>query len=337
MSPRIALISILWLAALGCSSAEPRAPAAPPLYVPLEVPLAPVLPAEDYRVGPQDVLAIRVLDLESPGQVSTYEPEVSVQGDVALPFIGALLVAGKTAEEIRRELVARLGEKFLVDPQVTVAVKEYRSRRVSVTGAVARPGVFFMNRNRVSVVEALTLAGGLAKEAGARAVVVRPPGAGARATPGAGAREPDRIEVDLIALLLRGDPRADVLIEPGWVLQVPPAEEFFVSGYVNHPGAFPYQRPTSVLRAVALAGGLNLRKASPSAVEVRRPGRGGEVEVIEVDLDAIAAGEAPDIPIYAGDSVIVGRTWTWAFYTEVIDTALGTISAGLAGFFVGRF
>ncbi|MFC1707128.1 SLBB domain-containing protein, partial [Planctomycetota bacterium] len=143
-------------------------------------------------------------------------------------------------------------------------------------------------------------------------------------------RGPQRIEIDLVRLLLDGDSRADRFVEPSWTVQVPRADEFVVAGYVQKPGAFLYRRPTTVLQALAMAGGLHERLASPSEVTIKRPARQGRgIEIHEVDVEDIVNGEAQDVPIFAGDSVEVGRTWAWAIYTEIVDRLTGFANVGL--------
>jgi polysaccharide export outer membrane protein len=304
--------------AAGCSSAAPRAAHTAPALAPLALPAARPEPAADYRVGTGDILAVRILDLEKPDEAAALEPEVGAEGEIALPYAGAVRAAGRTTAEIRAEIVGALG-RYLVDPQVAVGVKEYRSRRVVVLGAVQKPGVILLTRNRVGLVEALSLAGGLAKEAGTRAFVVAPGAA-------------TRLEFDLLPLVAQGSLAADVPIEPGSTIDVPEAQQFTVLGFVNKPGAFPYQRPTTVLEAIAGAGGLEERKASPSEVKITRAGKAG-IERIEVDLDAIATGEAPNVAILPGDSIEAGRTIPRAIYCEFVEVFLNHIGGtfGLGG------
>ncbi|MFC1707921.1 polysaccharide biosynthesis/export family protein, partial [Planctomycetota bacterium] len=108
-------------------------------------------------------------------EVSSLELEVGTGGYLAMPFAGFVKAAGATAEEIRGRIVEALGEKYLVDPQVMVSVKQYRSKQIVVTGEVARPGTFYLRKNHVGVVEALSMAGGLSPEAGTKAFVIGGP------------------------------------------------------------------------------------------------------------------------------------------------------------------
>jgi protein involved in polysaccharide export with SLBB domain len=112
-------------------------------------------------------------------------------------------------------------------------------------------------------------------------------------------------------------------------VQVPQADEFFVQGYVNKAGAYPYRRPTTVLQAIAVAGGFDERKCSKSCVKIKRPTLQG-VEILDVDGGAIANGEQPDVPIFPGDSIDVGRTVGWAIYSEFTDGIKGIMGIGFS-------
>jgi len=184
--------------------------------------------------------------------------------------------------------------------------------------------VIFLNRNSVSLVEALARGGGLSKEAGTKAVILRP----AKGQDVAPATSATSEIVDLVPLLLKGDGGGGgPIIEPGCTVQVPPAEEFFVTGFVNKGGAFPYKRPTTVHQAIEAAGGMDEHKASPSCVTIQRR-TGAETSIIEVNLTDVADGSAPDVPVFPGDSIRVGRTVGWAIFTEFTDTIRGVFTTG---------
>jgi polysaccharide export outer membrane protein len=120
-----------------------------------------------YKIGPQDVLDISVFQApEISGTV-----EVAEDGTVDLPLIGEVPVAGKTSSELQRDLNAKLGAKYLQNPQVTVRVKEYNSNRVTVSGAVKSPGVFPYKGE--SLLQFVVKAGGLAPDANSMVLVLR--------------------------------------------------------------------------------------------------------------------------------------------------------------------
>ena len=91
-----------------------------------------------YKVGPLDVLDISVFKVPELSR----SVQVAGSGSINLPLVGEVPAAGRTAQEIERDLTQKLGAKYLQSPQVTVYVKEYNSQRVTIEGAVKKPGVY---------------------------------------------------------------------------------------------------------------------------------------------------------------------------------------------------
>jgi polysaccharide export outer membrane protein len=107
-----------------------------------------------YRVGPLDVLDISVFNVPDLSK----SVQVSGSGTINLPLIGEMAAAGKSTEELERELTQKLGEKYLQNPQVTVLVKEYNSQKVTVEGSVNKPGVYPITTD-TSLLQLVALAG----------------------------------------------------------------------------------------------------------------------------------------------------------------------------------
>jgi polysaccharide export outer membrane protein len=110
---------------------------------------------KDYRVGPNDLLDIEVLDLDN----SKRTVRVNAAGAITLPLIGAVLVAGLTAQQIEAQLATKYSEKYLQNPQVSVFIKEFTTERITVDGAVAKPGIYPLT-GQITLLRALALAGG---------------------------------------------------------------------------------------------------------------------------------------------------------------------------------
>ena len=120
-----------------------------------------------YKIGPQDVLDISVYqvpDLQRTVQVAD-------SGTVNLPLVGDVQAVGLTAQQVEQDLAKRLGAKYLQSPQVTVSVKEFNSQRVTVDGAVAKPGVYPI-RGRSTLLQMVSTAGGLTEASDDSNVVV---------------------------------------------------------------------------------------------------------------------------------------------------------------------
>ncbi len=127
--------------------------------------------SEGYKVGAQDVLEVSVFKVPELSKTV----QVADAGSINLPLVGEVPAAGRTARDIERDLTKRLGDKYLQSPQVTVFVKEYNSRRVTVEGAVKKPGVI-PYRGSTSLIQVVAMAEGLSEFADSEVVVFRQAG-----------------------------------------------------------------------------------------------------------------------------------------------------------------
>ena len=157
----------------GCSSANISASTVrdanrlPPKMPEGSLPATPVVGSTDYRLGPQDLVAVEVFQLDDLNR----EVRISASGDVSLPLIGRVPAANRTAAELETDIASRLKAGYLQNPQVTVFVKEYLSQRVTVEGAVAAPGIYPLNQ-RMTLLQMIATARGLAETANPAACVV---------------------------------------------------------------------------------------------------------------------------------------------------------------------
>jgi polysaccharide export outer membrane protein len=103
---------------------------------------------------------------------------VSDSGNVQLPLLGETAVAGKTAEELQEDLTSRLGAEYLQNPQVRVTVKEFKSRNVTVTGAIGSPGIYPL-KGETTLLQIVAMAGGF-KDASDSTVLVMRKGRGGK-------------------------------------------------------------------------------------------------------------------------------------------------------------
>ncbi|MBI1649594.1 sugar transporter [Hyphomicrobium sulfonivorans] len=155
-----------------------------------------------YKVGPQDVLEISVFKVPELSR----SVQVADAGSINLPLVGEVDAAGKTARDLEQELTRKLGDKYLQSPQVTVFVKEYNSRRVTIEGAVKKPGVYPI-RDRASLLQFISIAEGLTELADTEIVVFRQ---------GGGQKSVARFDLDDI----RGGKTADPDIRDGDLIVV---------------------------------------------------------------------------------------------------------------------
>lgn len=112
--------------------------------------------AAEYRIGVGDQLDVTVFQVED---LSFEELVVDTSGNINMPLIGAVRGAGRTAGEMSADIAARLAARYLRDPQVTVTVKEAASQKITVDGAVTKPGVYEM-RGSSSLLQAVAMAEG---------------------------------------------------------------------------------------------------------------------------------------------------------------------------------
>jgi polysaccharide export outer membrane protein len=248
---------------------------------PAQQPAAPRAPAShDYIVGRQDVLNVTVFGEADISKRYT----VDADGTIDFPFIGRVRAAGQTLRQVEDLLVKRLGAGFLVNPQVTVEIAEFRSQSIFVTGEVRAPGAYPIKGN-MTIVEALALAGPT-QTASNEVVIVRPKKPGETSGPLL-PKDADSAETTKVNIrdLQSGKLSLNLVLQPGDTVFVPRAETFFVTGYVRSPGSFVYEPGMQVLQAVALAGGLTERGSSRGMKILRIvDGRQENVDVKMTDL-----------------------------------------------------
>ena len=116
-------------------------------------------PAQDYRIGANDTLIVSVYAEPELSTPPNNPLVVNATGNIEMPLIGTVAAAGKTASELAAVIAARLGERYLEDPQVNVAVASSVSQKVTVQGEVTEPGVFEIKGN-ATLLEAIALAKG---------------------------------------------------------------------------------------------------------------------------------------------------------------------------------
>lgn len=250
---------------------------------------------EGYRIGPGDVLKVTVWGHEDLSRPVV----VPADGRIPFPLIGDVQVTGLTPTELEGRLRELLGKDYLVDPQVTVSVQEYRSQRVFVLGEAEKPGTYPLT-GRTTLLDVLSQAGGPAKTSSRQAVVVRAPKAEAPVTPGTAGTTTFRVN---LTKLLDGISTENLVLESGDTVYLPKQTSFFVLGEVKKPGAYVLDKDTSALEAITLAGGFTERAASTVAKVLRRKADGSQ-ETIALDLGGSDA-RARDFLLTENDTILV--------------------------------
>lgn len=265
---------------------------------PVADPVAPYIgrPRSDYQIGRQDLLEISVFDVEELSQTV----RVADDGTITMPLLGRLEVGGLTKTDLETMIAVLLEERYVRNPQVTVFVKEYESKRIAVSGAVKSPGSYEM-LGRKTLLELLSMAGGLDKEMGKEIIIFRREDENTR-----------RISVELERLVYEADPSLNLVVEAGDIIYVPAVEKvrIFVSGAVKNPDLYevPRAEPVTVLKAVTLAGGTTDRAALKKVQVIRTDAQGNRVTLL-VNLKKVKRGKAEDPILHEDDIVLVPESF----------------------------
>ncbi len=266
--------------------------------------------AADYCIGPGDVLEVAVFRFP---ELNGVRARVSASGSIGLPLLGEIPAAGATELELQERIARRLRDGVMKDPKVTVSVIDYRSQQVSVTGAVARPGQISLTRDRRTVSDVISEAGGLTEHAGGKVLLY--PGHGDacptldRAATLGGPTTLDAgrgaaVQIPLAAERAAPGPSPLDLPVFGGDAIVVDRGTYYVDGWVLSPGVFDISPGVTALGAVSAAGGP-LFPADVSNVVVWRSEPSGARRRIDIDLAAITEGRQHDVAIESGDVISV--------------------------------
>jgi polysaccharide export outer membrane protein len=233
--------------------------------------------ADEYAIGPRDVLMISVWGQIDLSRDYSVEPD----GFVPFPLVGRVKAAGLTPKEFAAHLKETLEKDYLVNPQVIVSVKEYLSRKVTVMGEAEKPGVYYLS-GPTTVLDVLSRAGGLAKTAGSQVVLVRKPKQGSNGAAGGSVTKQLSFE-----RMKAGDPESNVGLEDDDTIFVPKGKgnTFFVLGEVRKPGSYQLEGETSILEGITIAGGFT-DKAAPGRTRILRNSPSGQ-EILYVDMNDV--------------------------------------------------
>src|SRR5215831_1122030 len=257
-----------------------------------------------YRIGPGDVLNIQVRKApELSGVV-----RVDQRGMIRIPMIEGDVQAACLTESELAEQIRTLYLEYKKNPNVEVFVAEFQSRPVAVIGAVNGPGQFKLQR-QVRLAELLTYAGGPASRAGRVINVVHTGGSNvckSDSSPNNNGEPVQELSLYKLTETLQGKEEANPVIQPGDIVAVPEADQVFVIGHVNSPQAiYLRDKPITVSRAIATAGGT-ARDASIGKVRIiRQGGDGVSKQEIFVDLKAVLKLQAPDVALMPNDIIEV--------------------------------
>jgi polysaccharide biosynthesis/export protein len=285
------------------------------------------LPGKDiagrsYLLGPGDQIVIRAANAPD---ISEKPIRIDPTGIVNMPTIGRIHAAGLTVEALEAELVKRL-KVYLEEPDVAVSLTEYHSQPVSIFGEVMTPGVHQLE-GRKTLVEMLSLAGGLKEDAGPSVRLTRRLEYGRIPLPGAADDATGQFsiaELPLKPLIDAKTPDKDILVQPYDTISVPKAEFVYIAGDVTKAGAVPLTdaHSISVMEALSTSGGL-LKTAAPNKSRILRPAPGASArEQVPVDVNKIMNGKAEDVRLRAGDILYIPGSAAKRASTRAIEAAV---------------
>lgn len=272
--------------------------------------------SKDFAVGPGDVLEIQVPNVK---ELEDRTVRVDGKGDVDLPLLGSMHLAGLSEPELDSLLVKRLGD-YVYHPEAQVFVKSYNNRQVSVTGEVRNPGDLTLNGPEDTVRELIQRAGGLTQQASPEILLTpgvgrldlgTPPPEGAKGNYSAASYDPRSespatnslgqseasVEHALVIDLSRNSHQTrylDLPVRPGDVIFVPGAGAVSTVGWVYRTQTIPIVHNLSVIGAVAASGGT-LFAADEHHVRIIRRQTEGQIAVMTVDIASIQEGKSQDV------------------------------------------
>jgi polysaccharide export outer membrane protein len=247
----------------------------------------------EYQIGPKDLLEISVFEVPE----LNITVRVSENGMVSLPLLGEVKAEGINRAELEKKIAIMLEKNYLKNAQVTIFIKEFQSKKISIMGAVKDPGTHDLI-GRQSLLQVISMAGGLSEQASDTVIIFRQ----FRALPS------QSLVIKLDDLLFKAIPKYNIPVFPGDIINIPGSQslDIYVFGQVKNPGAVRMKMGSdqvTLLRAIAQAGGFTDR-ARRGKVMITRTENGIEKK-ITVDVKDILGGGRKDFPLQSFDVIFV--------------------------------
>lgn len=273
-------------------------------------------PADQYRIGPGDVLDIRILNRPN---LSRDAVRVEGNGTIRMPLIeGTIAAACLTESELAAAITQRY-LKFYRNPQVDVFIKEFKSSQVAIIGHVNEQGRFLLQR-RVRLLELLSYAKGPATNAGQTISVIHSATARRCENDGNDEAQPTGLASYKLSDTLSGVEEANPYLESGDIVTLREADRVYVVGDVIAPREIPLKEPITISRAIAMAGGVGKDSKKDKIRIVRQtPGSTTKTELI-ADLGAIEKKKAEDIDLMPNDIIDVPTSGAKSLMRSLMGT-----------------
>ncbi len=246
---------------------------------------------QTYTVGPQDVLTITVV-----GEAQlTGRYVIGTDGTFDFPWVGRVKAQGASLRALEETIARGLTDGgYLVRPQVSIEVQEFRSQSVYVMGEVRQPAEYALSGN-MTIIDLLAKAV-LLPSAGEEILINRRRGQTQAGGPVLAANQPD-VEVIRISKrdIMSGRAAQSVTLRHGDTIFVPKAVSIFITGQVRSPGSYTMEGELTVLQAVALAGGLT-EKAAKGRIRILRMVDGKPKQIKAKMSDIVKPGDTIEVP-----------------------------------------
>jgi len=329
INPKSLASIVLFVAAFSLGAQTPSSttsqPAVAKALTPTVNPETPI-DSRHYELGPDDQLKIWVLGAD---EITDKPVRVNPEGDIDLPVVGRVHVAGMTIEQLKATLTDRFS-KELLHPQVSIEILDFGSQPVSVVGAFNHPGVFQLHGQK-TLAEVISMAEGLRQDAGWRITISRQLENGPIPLPHA---RPDSTgqysvaEIKVKEWLAGDNPANNVRILPHDVITASAAQAVYVMGDVKKPGEVPLKDSDSisVLQALATAEGLGPTPAPQRARIVRLNPYNAARQEIPVDLKRIQNGKDEDLAMKPNDILVVPTSDSEKAAIRITEAAIQTLT-----------
>jgi polysaccharide biosynthesis/export protein len=284
----------------------------PPPNAPAQAPdTAPPPSYGGYMVGVGDVLQIRVVNEDDvSGQY-----QVNSAGNIQLPLLSSPIhAAGESTFQLSTKIADALKTQgILRNPEVTTFITRSMSHNITILGEVSRPGVYPLERQNTTLLEAISMAGGLLTTAGPTATIAHHPDNPGLKSVSDPAKQPASgyETIDVHKLMTGRNPSLNVPVQPGDVITVSRGPIVYVVGAVTKPGAFEVQDGRdgiTILQALALVGGTTSTAKMNKAVIVRQSDDGGKKETIPINLTKVMRGKGNAPLLEANDILFVPQS-----------------------------
>ena len=247
---------------------------------------------DDYIIGVQDSVNVTVWENADLTGKFTVQPD----GAITLPLVGRVKAAGLSLSGFEMQLTRALADGFLIEPRVAVTLDAHRGRRIFIFGAVSSPGAYALPEGQ-TLIEALVRAG---YATASQVVVVRPkrPSSGPTLPENAGDAEVIRINLkELEKDVEQGSLARNIPLQDGDTVFIPRSDptRIFVTGQIRTPGAYSITENTSVLQALALAGGVT-ESAAINRLRIMRIVDGKQKTLNVKITDTVQPGDTLVVP-----------------------------------------